>query len=517
MKQTSATKVVRNTLFNAAGRFWGLAVAFFLTPYIIHTIGVERYGVWALVGVITSYFGLLDFGVGTSIVKFVSEYDSKEEPLALNCVIHMSFVFYFGFGILVAGLGTVLMNFLLSWFSVPGDLMDETRPVFQLGIMIYAASNFLNIFAATLNGLQRMDITNKVAVVQSFLSIAGTIYFLQKGYGLLGLMLNNAIVLAAGAIMNGISLIRAWPHFALVPFRFDLAMLSKIFKFGIQVWTAGIANLFHYQYDKLLLAHFAGLSAVTYYDVASRILSYAREMPLTLSSAIMPTASELNARNDIRNLDKLYARATKYVLLAGMAVGSAVIIFAKPFIELWLGVDFEKTVTTVQILMVAFFFNILTASGYFILNGIGKPQYGMKSSITASLLNFSLSTILILYMGYFGVVTGTAISMVCAAVYFIVMVHKVIRRPLGTFWCQLLAKPLASAVLSGVLFHLVQQHLFMTWFSLSALAVSYLTLFGLGTWVSGYFDPYDRQLFERHVVRKFQFQRTRVPTSMKGK
>jgi O-antigen/teichoic acid export membrane protein len=504
-------------MFNMAGRFWAVAVAFFLTPYIIHTIGVERYGVWALVGVITSYFGLLDFGVTTSLVKFVSEYYSKDEPTALNRVIHTSFVFYSGFGILIAGLGMALMSFLLRWFSVPEHLMDETRPVFQLGIMIYAASNLLNMFAAILNGLQRMDVTNKVTVVQSFLSIAGTILFLEKGYGLIGLMLNNAIVLVAGAVMNGINLVRVLPDFKLSPFRFDLAMLSKQFKFGIQIWTAGIASLFHYQYDKLLLAHFAGLSAVAYYDVASRIVSYARELPLTLGSAIMPAASELNARDDRRNLEELYARATKYILLAGMAVGSAVILFAKPFVELWLGADFEKTVTTIQILMVAFFFNTLTASGYFMLNGIGQPQYGMKSSIAAALLNFSLSTILMLYMGYFGVVTGTAISMVCAAIYFIMMVHKVIRRPIGSFWFHLLAKPLAAAVLSGVLFHYIQPYLLMTWFSLSALAVSYLTLFGLATWMSGYFDPYDKQLFERHVVLKFKFQRTRVTASIKGK
>lgn len=34
-------------MFNAAGRFWSIAVGLLLTPYIISRVGLELYGVWA--------------------------------------------------------------------------------------------------------------------------------------------------------------------------------------------------------------------------------------------------------------------------------------------------------------------------------------------------------------------------------------------------------------------------------------------------------------------------------------
>ena len=63
-------KIIRNTTFNIIGRFWRILVALVLTPYIIRYIGIERYGIWALIGVVTSYFGLIDFGIGTSFIRF---------------------------------------------------------------------------------------------------------------------------------------------------------------------------------------------------------------------------------------------------------------------------------------------------------------------------------------------------------------------------------------------------------------------------------------------------------------
>lgn len=64
-------KTIRNTLFNLIGRFWAMFVALLLTPYIVSKLGTQRFGLWSLVSVITSYFGLLDLGIGVSFMKKV--------------------------------------------------------------------------------------------------------------------------------------------------------------------------------------------------------------------------------------------------------------------------------------------------------------------------------------------------------------------------------------------------------------------------------------------------------------
>jgi O-antigen/teichoic acid export membrane protein len=513
----SSATIVRNTLFNAAGRVWQVAAAFFLTPYVVQAIGVERYGVWAVVGVITGYFGLLDFGMTTALVKFVSEYDAKADRIALARAIHSGAVFYAGFGLAMAVLGTLGVDLILPWFTVPAHLAAETREVLRLGILIFGASHLLNMGHAVLFGLQRMEITNAVAIAQSLVSVAGTVWFLRRGYGLTGLLWNNALVLVAGAVMSVAGIRRILPGFGLYPFRFDFKTLGRLYAYGFQIWTAGLAGLLHHQYDKLLLSHFAGLAAVAQYDIGSRIVAYARELPLILSSAILPAASALDARNDPASLEALYERASKYIVFAATAAAAGILLFAPPFIRLWLGREFEASIATAQILMAGFFFNALTAAGYFILNGMNKPQFGMRSSVAAAVLNVTLSTLLMLAFGYFGMVAGTALALAGAAVYFLAMTHTVIRRPPVRFWGRLLAKPLAAALFAGVLLGQLIPRVGTTWLGLTALVTGFLVLYGLGTWAAGYFDAADKQLIGGLLRRRTPAAGARPAAAVRGR
>ena len=52
--------LIRNIVSNWVGFSVQVAVAFFLTPFILHSLGDTRYGIWSLVIGLTGYYGLLD-------------------------------------------------------------------------------------------------------------------------------------------------------------------------------------------------------------------------------------------------------------------------------------------------------------------------------------------------------------------------------------------------------------------------------------------------------------------------
>ena len=87
-------KIIRNTLYNSTARVLAIVIALILTPYIIHHIGGERYGIWAIIGMVTGYFGLLDLGVETAFVKYISEYHAKKEYQCINRVVNTGIIFY---------------------------------------------------------------------------------------------------------------------------------------------------------------------------------------------------------------------------------------------------------------------------------------------------------------------------------------------------------------------------------------------------------------------------------------
>lgn len=148
MDQSISQKIIRNTIFNAIGRVWGILVALVLTPYIIGHIGIERFGIWAIVGVLTGYFGLLDFGIGTSFVKYISEFYTKKDYEKINHIINTGFVFYAIFAVFIAIVGFIFINPLLTFFNIPKELYNEAVFVFLLGIILFGVSNALSPFGA---------------------------------------------------------------------------------------------------------------------------------------------------------------------------------------------------------------------------------------------------------------------------------------------------------------------------------------------------------------------------------
>ncbi len=317
-------------------------------------------------------------------------------------------------------------------FNIPPELYSEAWFVFLLGIIIFAISSALSAFGAIQGGLQRMDITNKIAIALSIPMIIGTIFFLERGYGLPGLMVNNAIILVITSIINIIIAFKILPQLKFNPLLFSKEMFKKLFGFGYKLQVVKLGSLAGPQTDKLLITYFLSLGLVTFYQLGSAIVEKAKGLILLITSALLPAVSELNANREISKIKLLYLKSIKYVMLIALPLSFFLVINARLIILTWMNQDFEKAALSLQILTIAFFINILTGPGAVIAAGIGKPEYQMRVAIMVFLLNLPLSIILIVVYGFVGVLIGTALSYTISGIYFINLINK----ELKTSFCE---------------------------------------------------------------------------------
>ena len=80
-------KLVTNTFFNFVGRFWSFLVILLLTPYILSRLSVSEFGVWVLLSVFVGTFNLLDLGLGSSFIKYISQYHAQQDRGRINRVL----------------------------------------------------------------------------------------------------------------------------------------------------------------------------------------------------------------------------------------------------------------------------------------------------------------------------------------------------------------------------------------------------------------------------------------------
>ena len=189
-------KLIRNTFFNFVGRSWAMLVTLFLTPYIVSKLGMQRFGVWSLIFVITSYFSLLDLGLGASFVKYIAEHYARKDYEAINQVFNSGLALYLILFLIIVAAGFILRDPILCLFKIPPELFADAQFVLLVAVAIYSLSNVFGTFQAVITGLQRMDVTNLISLGVSVPRILGTVLLLEMGYGLRGLIVNEALIFA---------------------------------------------------------------------------------------------------------------------------------------------------------------------------------------------------------------------------------------------------------------------------------------------------------------------------------
>ena len=65
--------LAKNTFLSVLTQVLPMFVAVATTPYVIHGLGISRYGILTLSGVMLGYLSLVDFGLGRATVKYVAE------------------------------------------------------------------------------------------------------------------------------------------------------------------------------------------------------------------------------------------------------------------------------------------------------------------------------------------------------------------------------------------------------------------------------------------------------------
>src|ERR1044072_9978504 len=93
--------VSRNVLFGFLSWFLPLSVTFVLTPLIVHGLGAEAYGLYALVmGFITYSF---TSSIGRSVTRYVAAYRASNQTEQIGEVLSSSFIFNLCISLLTAG------------------------------------------------------------------------------------------------------------------------------------------------------------------------------------------------------------------------------------------------------------------------------------------------------------------------------------------------------------------------------------------------------------------------------
>src|SRR2546421_9152337 len=100
MKTFDKRRILRNVGSSWSALGVNVLVGIFLSPYILHRLGDEAFGLWVLIFSVTGYYGLFDLGIRSSIVRYVAKYSATNNYEELNRLVNTAMASYGTVGVL---------------------------------------------------------------------------------------------------------------------------------------------------------------------------------------------------------------------------------------------------------------------------------------------------------------------------------------------------------------------------------------------------------------------------------
>ena len=399
-----------NILANFAGRALTMLMGVAFVPVYLKLLGVEAYG---LIGFYTALQGVLviaDLGFSWTIARELAKGSRHSDgELRVASLVRTIEVIYWiiciSVGVLIVTAGGHLSD---HWRSSAGLSPQTIHNAIQLMGLVLAVQMPAMFYQGGLNGLSRQITVNVIISIVATLRWAGAALVLWLIAPTIEAFFIWQIVVAT--ISTAVS---AWALWRLVPTehvgaRFDLGLMSDIWRFTLTVSGSALAGIMVTQIDKLVLSKLVSLEQFSYYSLATLISSLLYAIIGPIGIALYPGLSRLHAQNDNEKLAALYHNGSQLLAIALIPAALVIIFFSHDLLLFWTGDAVTATNTSLlaSLLTLGSLIYCLSGMGNHLLIAAGWPGLSMAGNL---ILGFVAIPTLLIFVPRYGA-TAAAVA-----------------------------------------------------------------------------------------------------------
>ena len=443
------TVLVRNVVTNVVGRGSSIVAWLAITPYVLHTLGPEKFGYWSLLSALASTAVLLDLGLGSAVTRFVAgvagagEHEARQGALTTGALVAVVLALVWSVG------GLLGRGALLAFAHVNGDWRAEATASAGTAVLAAGVGVLALVPNAALTGVHRLDLVNRVAIAATVVQVGGSLWFLARGAGLQGLALALLLANVTTLVASVVLLRRVAPALTLEPRTATWERVKAQARFSAALQVIGLGVLFQFQLPKFVLARFVNLAAAGEYELAYRVAFAAWSLPSLLLPPLLPALAEWAAQGRWEAAWALHDRAARYLLALAVPLAALLAAGSPALYRAWLGPGHGSAAISLTVLMTLLGINVTTSAGALFVRAIGRPWIEARYHIVSFALQLLLAAWLVPKAGLAGALLAMLISGLVGTVLFLWMFHRALERPLRAFVLEIALRPLMVACIAG--------------------------------------------------------------------
>lgn len=361
-----------------------------LTPVLTRTLGTTEYGLWVTMVAVLASVQLADFGVGSSLLRFMTVVQSREGRPGIKKYLASASLYY----LLLASLVLVLV---LPWHDALFTFVDIRTPAPVLTIvMFFCVVALVPVSTASVAALQS---------VGDFKHAAGVIFCGQFVY---------VLMVAAGALLGGFTvaqifiaqtcqamLVLAYVAIHLRIYRASRFMnwkeLREFGSFSSRVWLTNLSTIVILQLPVIVVASMVSTSLAGVYGLAAMVAVSLRTLPLM---SVAPLIRGLTG-SDEEIVDRSISvdRTWRKMIVVYTGLGMLGIFVGLPILG---GSEYSGAIAPCLLLFFGYVIQLWGALATITARQLGHTKVEWRASVLGAAIHLALLWPAIAFFGVFG-------------------------------------------------------------------------------------------------------------------
>ena len=484
-----------------------VCVTLLFTPFLVRSLGVEGYGLYALVGAMAAYLYILDFGMNDSIIRFFVEHENNTEERDRFLARMLGLYSLIGGLIILVSVGLSQLVVPLFGAQNTPEQLEMLRHMVLItggGAAVLVA---LNPFGALLSATESFVFLRSMEIAVTILSTLVMVLVLMKGCGAVEVVIVSSAFTALQGVMRliyAMAVLRARVRLAWPPRQ----TLGKVGGYAAPIFVSMIAKVLFWRLDSILIGATIGIAPIAIYAIGMTFNKYFMSFATALSRVMTPEIiRKVDQGADATTLTDLMIRISRIQAMFLLLILTALTVFGQRFLTLWLGPEFALAYWIMLAVLIPYTLELTGNARNIILQV--KRLYWHRSAITLSmsLMNIPLTIILLKVWGVFGAAFSTGIAVLSGYVLIALLLKIKVGMEIGRYWLETARGILPIAVTMTGLGLLAEGYLPEGWIALLLGGAVYAIVYG--TVIYTFAASADERAFIDRFLRRFRGQRAK--------
>lgn len=386
------------------------------TPFLLSHLGSGEYGVYKTISSLTNSIAILDLGIGSTMLRYISKFSAEKNKKDLENFSAMGFI---EAGILSFAILAVCGGVFFFLEPMYGEALTDAellraKQLYGLFAILLVIHVFEKVIFSIIAGHEYFGFANSMRLATLVLKIGVSVPLLLRIPNSLVLAVVDIAVLCAVMVAQ-LLFIRNTIGLKIHLYYWDKKLFASSGKYTALMFIQSIAVQFNSNLDNIVIGSVEGARSVAVYSCGLQLYAMYEQFAMAFSDLMLPSVSKQIASGCTnRDLEDTVIKVGRLEFISLGAALCGFIIIGRDFITLWLGEDFLFAWLVGVILMVPTTIPLIQNVSLSILRAKNKIGFRTVAVAIMALFNLVFTIVGVRLFGAIAACIGTAIGILFA-------------------------------------------------------------------------------------------------------